>query len=63
MIYFFFFISNEDIIDEVLTLPGQTLPFSVYELVSFSNNDHADPFDINVNPKPSTLCKDVECKY
>ena len=59
----FFSISNEDLIDEVSSLPSQILPFSVYESVYFSNNDHADRFDMNVNPERLTLCEDVECKY
>ena len=36
---------------------------SVSEPVYFSNNDHAERFDMNVNPERLTLCEDVECKY
>ena len=56
-------ISNEVLYVEVLSLPSQTLPFSIHASVYFSNNDIADRFDINANPELLTLCDDVECKY
>lgn len=47
----------------MLSLPSQSLSFSVYESVYFCINCHADRFDMDVNPERLTLCEDVKCEY
>ena len=59
----FFSISDEDLFDEVFSLPSEMSPIRVYESLYFSDNDHADRFDMNINPEWLILREGVECMY